>query len=777
MNVVKRIAVMLSVAFVVSASVWAGRQMLQWGQMVEAATITNPIMFVTQIPDSNDFTTIVSTFGNHLGTMRAVRRGGDLHIRYPDGATANLTRLAGYGSAVEFQGADAIAVRDPSVHWDGDKAIFSMLIGAPAQQYQYNDYYWQLYEITNFTQQDIIDATGPIITKVPNQPEDYNNINPIYATDDQIIFVTDRPHNGERHLYPQLDEYESSDTPTGLWKLDPTTGDLLLLNHAPSGDFTPMIDSFGRVIFTQWDHLQTDQQAYADSQTPPTQTLPYGSFNYSDESADAIPDFDDRTELFPEPRFNAPGDPSGFVDHSFNHFFAWQITEDGLESEVLNHLGRHELHRYFTGNITDDVNVQEFIYFDGIRYNENDIQNMFHVEEDPLNPGVYYGVDAPEFQTHASGMIFSLEASPTSNADAISVTYVTHPDTRGGIDTPDHSGHYREPVPLSDGTLIAVHTPETGVEANDDPSIYDFRLKELAVAGNGYWEASVPLTDGYTRTISYWSPDFWVTMTVELWELNPVEVVARTRPTPAEPPALSAPEQQIFDNLGITVAEMEAYLEQNDLALLISRDVTTRDDADRQQPFNLRIPGGVQTVGAGGTIYDVAYLQYFQGDQVRGYLWGGATPQEGRRVIPQPMHDANAMVANPPSPGPDGSVVLGLDGSMAAFVPTQRALSWQLTAPDGEPVVRERYWLTFQPGEIRTCTSCHGLNVDDQAGGTTPTNPPQALHDLLVYWQSTAPTAVETSEVVATDSDQWGVIAVGLFGLMGLLLWQLRRES
>ena len=47
-----------------------------------------------------------------------------------------------------------------------------------------------------------------MITKVPNQPANYNNISPIYGTDDRIIFVSDRPRNGASHLYPQLDEYE-----------------------------------------------------------------------------------------------------------------------------------------------------------------------------------------------------------------------------------------------------------------------------------------------------------------------------------------------------------------------------------------------------------------------------------------------------------------------------------------------------------------------------------------------------------------------------------------
>ncbi len=85
-----------------------------------------PILFVTQPPVRQDFTTIGSTFGNHLGGIQEAVRGGDLWIRYPDGTLKNLTAAAGYGSTAAggFQGAGAIAVRDPAVHWDGTKAVF-----------------------------------------------------------------------------------------------------------------------------------------------------------------------------------------------------------------------------------------------------------------------------------------------------------------------------------------------------------------------------------------------------------------------------------------------------------------------------------------------------------------------------------------------------------------------------------------------------------------------------------------------------------------------------
>jgi hypothetical protein len=133
-------------------------------------------------------------------------------------------------------------------------------------------------------------------------------------------------------------------------------------------------------------------------------------------------------------------------------------------------------------------------------------------------------------------------------------------------------------------------------------------------------------------------------------------------------------------------------------------------------------------------IYDVSYLQFFQADLLRSLDYGNdQSPAPGRRVLAQPMHAPNAI--NPPSTGPAGSVVLSPDGSMAAFVPAGRAMTWQLTDADGAGVVRERYWLTFQPGEIRVCTSCHGLNTLDQAGDPMPANPPEALRTLLQWWQ------------------------------------------
>jgi hypothetical protein len=705
------------------------------------AVLPNPILFVTQTPQPADFTSIASVFGNHRGDLDSAPRGGALWIRYEDGTLRNLTAAAGYGQ-VGNQHTNGIAVREPCVHWDGTKAIFSMVIGAPKRQYDYQNYYWQLYEVTNFGLNQI-----PVITKVANQATNYNNVSPAYGTNGRIIFSSDRMRDGLRHHYPQLDEYEEAPTVTGLWSLDPATGDLFMLNHSPSGVFSPSVDSFGRVIFSRWDHLQQDQQAdAADVQ----QT--YGTFNYSDESAAALKLTNVVTEVFPESRYkNGTNNP-----HAFNQFFPWMMNQDGTEEETLNHVGRHEIGgSYRSLSFNNDANLTELYYF-GNKPNTNVVNNFLHPTESPTAAGVFFGIDAPEFGTHAAGQIVSIQGAPSVNPDLMKVEYITDRATASA--TPDgvtppatHSGLYRNPLPLSDGRLVAAHTPETRGDstANAPQSRYDFRLKLLKKVGS-YYVPDVPLTGGITNTVNWWTPDAYVSYTGQMWELDAVEVRARLKPD-ATIAHVQAPEQQIFQQEGVDIENFQNYLKQRDLALIVSRNVTGRDGGDKQQPYNLRVPGGAQTIAKSGIIYDIQYIQFFQGDLIRGTGLRNSEPRAGRRVLAQQMHEPLAdNVATTAALAPASSVKIGLDGSVAAIVPARRALTWQTTAPDGQPVVRERYWITFQPGEIRTCANCHGVNRADQIGRPAATNPPEALRELLRHWKTNNVPLLGTAVVANT---------------------------
>jgi hypothetical protein len=700
---------------------------------------TNSILFVTQPVIPADFATIGAVFGNHQATPESCGRGGDLYIRYPDGTVKNLTRAAGFG-LYGPQHTNGIAVRQPCVHWSGTKALFSMVVGSPRYQFDYATVnYWQIYEITSFTDPN----ANPIITKVPNQPPNYNNLSPIYGTDDRIIFSSDRPRNGQPNLYPQLDEYEEQPTVTGLWSLDRGTGDLFMINHAPSGVFSPLLDSAGRIIFVRWDHLQRDQQADTDwEEGTPT----YGTFNWSDESPNSVPTTN-QTEIFPEPR-GVRTDllaGTGLAGHTFNQFFPWQINEDGTGEETINHVGRHELGgSYAAAAYTNDPNIQDLYYF-GNHYNTNTIENFIQIREDPNTPGLFYGIDAPEFGTHAAGQVVSLTGATNLNASFMRIAYLTPRSTHVYASSPtnippDDTGLYRNPLRTTDGYFLASHTANAlyesgGGSASYPTTSYDFRLKFLQFT-NGYYAPGAMLTSGLTNVASWWSPDYLVTQTNLLWEFDPVEVVARPRPARLQE-LVAAPEQAAFAAASVDIKRFQDYLRLHQLALIVSRDVTTRDHADQLQPFNLRIAGtGHKTIGATGKIYDVAWLQLFQADQLRGLNYGDpSSPRAGRRVLAQYLHDP--AVDNPaPVFAPLASVQLGPDGSMAAIVPARRALSWQLADTNSTGVVRERYWITFQPGEIRTCTSCHGINTIDQAGHPAPTNSPLALVSLLNYWKS-----------------------------------------
>ncbi|KJV06299.1 hypothetical protein [Methylocucumis oryzae] len=706
-----------------------------------AAQINNPIVFVTQVPIPGDFCALTSTFCNQEGDIDSTGRGGDLWIRYPDGSLKNLTQAAGFGQD-GFQSDQAIAVRDPAVHWNGNKVVFSMVIGAPSQRYQVKRFNWQLYEITGLGKNET-----PVITKVAKQPLTYNNVSPTYGTDDSIIFTSDRPRGGKSHLYPQLDEYEEAPTVTGLWRLNPTTGALAMVTHAPSGDFSPFVDSFGRVIFTRWDHLQQDQQAAADRDGGD-----YGTFNYSGESAKAKI-LNTRKEVFPEPiaRDEISLAGTNLHGHAFNQFFPWQVNEDGSELETVNHIGRHELGgSYVEGVFTDDPSLTAVIDSP----NQNKIANFFQIKQDPIHPNDFIGVNAPEFGAHASGQIVRLtHVEPGHNPDDMRIEYVTDPSTFGllGDDetpSPENSGHYRDPAALTDGSLIAAHTFETRQDRNegtvsDDNSVsspksrYSFRLRTLKQLPGGTWTADQPLTNGITEVISYYSPDTLRQYSTELWELQPVELVARTRPN-TRVTSLGAPELQILQQEGVTEASLKQYLKSKGLALAIMRNVTQRDSHDKQQPFNLAVKGsGTQTTGNSGKLYEVAHFQAFQADQIRGLYGccGSTTPKQGRRVLGVPVH---GVTANPPlaAGAPKGSVKIANDGSVAMLLPTQRAVSWQITDDKGKFVVRERNWLTLQPGEVRTCPACHAPNTEDQAGHATATNPPEALRQLLVYLKS-----------------------------------------
>jgi Hydrazine synthase alpha subunit middle domain len=686
-------------------------------------TIKNPILFVTQIPVGLEFASRVATFANHMASPKQVPRGGDLMIRYPDGVLRNLTKEAGFGQD-GLQGANAIAVREPSVHWSGTKALFSMLIGSP-KQYSTVDGFWQIYEISGLGKGEQVK-----ITKVANQPASFNNVSPLYGTDEKVLFTSDRPRNGALHLYPQLDEYESNPTVTGIWSLEPTSGALKLLAHSVSGSYSPIIDSSGRIVYTRWDHLQTDQQAEADRAGLPGG---YGAYSFDSEALTSVK-VALKPETFPEPRFETMTTFGRVGRHLFNQFTPWQVNEDGTDEETLNHFGRQEYNAgYVPRSFLDDPALVDSVtkiksantfYFQGSA-------GIFQMREDPNRPGRFFGVYSNEFGSVGTGILLTFDGTAGLNPESMALVPVS---AFQAATNESLSGRFRNPLPLSDGQMVATYTPANSIATSGAALLgLEMRLRQLVFdkATGRYSVMSVLTGGGIQKTVSWYDPDTVKTWSGTLWELEPVELVARVKPVARTKP-LDAPEQQVFTEEGVDPAAMQAWLKKNELALIVTRNQTSRDISDRQQPFNLQVPGGVRNMAPdGGKIYNIANFQVFQADQTRGYT----SVKAGRRPIATPMHGtADKNVANPT--GPIGSVKIAADGSTAVIVPAQRSLAWQTTDAAGNAVVRERVWVSFQSGEIRVCASCHGVNSKDQAGAGAPVNRPEALRELLKLWKT-----------------------------------------
>ncbi len=498
-----------------------------------------------------------------------------------------------------------------------------------------------------------------------------------------------------------------------------------------------MIDSAGRLVFTRWDHLQRDQQA------SPVNNIE--AFNYLAEPADGnAPRVDNVLEVFPEPREEEVALLAGtnLEGHTINHFFPWEINQDGTEEETLNHVGRHELHSYFNRSMNDDIDLYEFN--PGInRPNINSILNIFMLHEDPNHNGRFVAIEAPEFGTHNGGQIIAFSLAVGDRPDLVAVEYITNKSTRYPDNSPpsEHIGFSRDPLTLTNGTLVASHTNETrgngneGTRANPQPR-YDYKIKTFIANGTGDFVPDSRLTNMANANVSYYDPDVLVSYNGPLWELQPVEVVART-PPPMTSSEIQSPEAQVFAEENIDSNVFKSYLRSNNLAVVVMRDVTTRDAADKQQPYNLKVAGeSHQTIGNAGKLYNIAHMQFLQGDQIRG-SGGINNPDAGQRVIAQYLHDNKAMANNIPFvAAPTGSTEIYPDGSVAAFVPAERAMAWQSLDTSGTPVVRERYWINFQPGEIRACGGCHGVNNLDQSGALPSVIKAEAFRALLQHWQA-----------------------------------------
>jgi hypothetical protein len=217
----------------------------------------------------------------------------------------------------------------------------AMVVGAPPAQFVVQSYRWQLYEVQPVWDRGRRCRSRPWPTSPPVSTTSIR----LYLSDGSIVFTSDRPRNGAAHLYPQHDEYESTATTSGLWRLDAGQRRPEACSTTPR-PATSIPSSTAMAACCS--PAGTTCSATSRRTSP---AIPFGNFDVASEDAGA-PVVAGITEPFPEPRVAAQG--STVNGHRFNNFFPWQIAQDGTAAEFLNHLGRHEFHTYFDRAFNND---------------------------------------------------------------------------------------------------------------------------------------------------------------------------------------------------------------------------------------------------------------------------------------------------------------------------------------------------------------------------------------------------------------------------------------
>src|SRR5213075_1211716 len=115
------------------------------------------------------------------------------------------------------------------------------------------------------------------------------------------------------------------------------------------------------------------------------------------------------------------------------------------------------------------------------------------------------------------------------------------------------------------------------------------RLYPLVLIGSDYIASASAITTGTARATaqSYYDPSTLVTFSGAMWEQQPVEVYARATPPNTAYPGIAAPEMGAFTQTSTNPTTFLNYIKQNNLGVIVVRNATARDAADKQQPYNL----------------------------------------------------------------------------------------------------------------------------------------------------------------------------------------------
>jgi hypothetical protein len=126
------------------------------------------------------------------------------------------------------------AVRDPQIHYDGDRILFSYRPGGT--------HYYHLYEIN-------ADGTG--LRQLTDGP--FDDIEPSYLPDGGIVFCSSRCNRFVPCWYTQV---------AILYRCDGDGGSIRPLSSNIENDNTPWILGDGRILYTRWEYVDRSREDF-----------------------------------------------------------------------------------------------------------------------------------------------------------------------------------------------------------------------------------------------------------------------------------------------------------------------------------------------------------------------------------------------------------------------------------------------------------------------------------------------------------------------------------
>ena len=125
-------------------------------------------------------------------------------------------------------------VRDPCVHYDGRKLVFSYRPGGT--------HHYHLFEIG---------TDGQGLRQLTDGP--YDDIEPIYLPDDSLVFGSSRCDRWVACWYTQV---------AILYRCDPDGGNVRMLSSSIVHDNTPWMLPDGRLLYTRWEYVDRSRVRY-----------------------------------------------------------------------------------------------------------------------------------------------------------------------------------------------------------------------------------------------------------------------------------------------------------------------------------------------------------------------------------------------------------------------------------------------------------------------------------------------------------------------------------